>query len=40
VWGFHGAKINAEDIDDRLPDIERIVKEAQEIISGAHKSYM
>jgi hypothetical protein len=40
VWGFHEAKINAEDIDDRLPDIERMVKEAQEIISGAHKSYM
>ena len=38
VWGFHGAKINAEDIDDRLPDIERMVKEAQEIISGAHDS--
>ena len=38
VWGFHEAKINAEDIDDRLPDIERIVKEAQEIISGTHDS--
>jgi len=38
VWGFHEAKINAEDIDDRLPNIERIVKEAQEIISGAHDS--
>jgi len=38
VWGFHEAKINAEDIDDRLPNIERIVKEAQEIISGTHDS--
>jgi hypothetical protein len=38
VWRFHEAKINAEDIDDRLPNIERIVKEAQEIISRAHDS--
>ncbi|WP_291766895.1 PaREP1 family protein, partial [Caldivirga sp. UBA161] len=29
VWGFHEAKLDAEDVRIRLPSIEKIVKETQ-----------
>lgn len=32
VWGFHEAKFDPEDVKARLPDIERIVAEAQRIV--------
>ena len=33
VWGFHEAKLDADDVKDRLPDIERIIQEALRIIN-------
>ncbi|MCY0891566.1 MAG: PaREP1 family protein [Pyrobaculum arsenaticum] len=35
VWGFHEAKLDAEDIRDRLPYIEKMVKDAQKALSSA-----
>ncbi|MCG2891930.1 MAG: PaREP1 family protein [Vulcanisaeta sp.] len=32
VWGFHEAKLDSEDVRARLPDIERMVREAQRLI--------
>jgi len=32
VWGFHEAKFDPEDVKARLPDIERMVAEAQRIV--------
>jgi len=32
VWGFHEAKFDPEDVRTRLPDIERMVSEAQRIV--------
>jgi len=31
VWGFHEAKFNSEDVKARLPEIEKMVLEAQKI---------
>ena len=31
VWGFHEMKLDAEDVKDRLPDIEKMIQEAQKI---------
>ncbi len=32
VWGFHEAKLDSESVRDRLPDIEKMVMEAQKIV--------
>jgi hypothetical protein len=32
VWGFHEARFDPEDARMRLPNIERIVSEAQKIV--------
>jgi hypothetical protein len=32
VWGFHEAKFDSEDVRVRVPDIEKIVLEAQKLI--------
>jgi hypothetical protein len=32
VWGFHEAKFDDEDVRERLPDVEKIVLEAQSLI--------
>jgi hypothetical protein len=32
VWGFHEAKFDPEDVRTRLPNIERMVSEAQKIV--------
>jgi hypothetical protein len=32
VWGFHEAKFDSEDVRTRLPDIEKMVLEAQRIV--------
>jgi hypothetical protein len=32
VWGFHEAKFDDEDVRERLPDVEKIVTEAQNFI--------
>jgi hypothetical protein len=32
VWGFHEEKLDSESVRDRLPDIERMVMEAQKIV--------
>ncbi|MGC8543836.1 MAG: PaREP1 family protein, partial [Vulcanisaeta sp.] len=37
VWGFHEAKLNAEDINDRLPDIEKMVQKAQRVLGSEGK---
>ena len=37
VRGFHEAKLNAEDINDRLPDIEKMVQEAQRVLGSEGK---
>jgi len=36
VWGFHEAKLDSEDVKARLPDIERMVKEAKKILLGSN----
>ena len=36
VWGFHEAKLDSEDVMARLPDIERMVKEAKKILLGSN----
>jgi hypothetical protein len=32
VWGFHEAKFDSEDVRTRLPDIEKMVLEAQRVV--------
>jgi hypothetical protein len=32
VWGFHEAKLDSESVRDRLPDIEKMVMEAQKVV--------
>ena len=32
VWGFHEEKLDFESVRDRLPDIEKMVMEAQKIV--------
>jgi hypothetical protein len=32
VWGFHEAKLDSESVRDRLPDIEKMIIEAQKIV--------
>jgi hypothetical protein len=32
VWGLHEAKLDSESVRDRLPDIEKMVMEAQKIV--------
>ena len=32
VWGFHEEKLDSESVRDRLPDIEKMVMEAQKIV--------
>jgi hypothetical protein len=34
VWGFHEAKLDSEDVKERLPDVERMVLEARRIVGG------
>jgi len=34
VWGFHEAKFDSEDVKKRLPALEKMVLEAQEIVGG------
>ena len=36
VWGFHEAKLDSEDVRARLPDIERMVREAKKILLGSN----
>jgi len=36
VWGFHEAKLDSEDVMARLPDIERMVREAKKILLGSN----
>ncbi len=36
VWGFHEAKLDSEDVRARLPDIERMVREAEKVLSGSN----
>ncbi len=38
VWGFHEAKLSAEDVRDRLPHIEKIVEETKKHIEGKTSS--
>ncbi len=33
TWGFQGAKLDGEDVARRLPDIERLVKKVEEVLS-------
>jgi exonuclease VII small subunit len=32
VWGFHEAKLNSKAVKLRLPDVEKMISEAQEIV--------
>jgi hypothetical protein len=32
VWGLHEAKLDSESVRDRLPDIEKMVMEAQKVV--------
>jgi hypothetical protein len=32
IWGFHEAKFDSEDVKTRLPDIEKMVLEAQRVV--------
>ena len=32
VWGFHEAKLDSEDVKERLPDVERMVLEARRVV--------
>jgi hypothetical protein len=32
VWGFHEAKLDSEDVKERLPDVERMVLEAKRVV--------
>jgi hypothetical protein len=32
VWGFHEAKLDSEDVKERLPDVERMVPEARRVV--------
>jgi hypothetical protein len=32
VWNFHEAKLDSESVRDRLPDIEKMVMEAQKVV--------
>jgi hypothetical protein len=32
VWGFHEAKLDFESVRDRLPDIKKMVMEAQKVV--------
>jgi hypothetical protein len=34
VWSFHEAKLDAEGVGERLPDVEKIVQEALKIVGG------
>nr|WP_291766839.1 PaREP1 family protein [Caldivirga sp. UBA161] len=34
VWGFHEMKLDADDIKDRLPDVERMIQEAQKLLGN------
>ncbi len=36
VWGFHEAKLSADDVKDRLQDVEDLVKRAEETCKGSH----
>ncbi|MDT7969934.1 MAG: PaREP1 family protein [Vulcanisaeta sp.] len=36
VWGFHEARLDGEDVMARLPDIERIVREAENVLLGSN----
>lgn len=36
VWGFHEAKLDAAAVRLRLPDIERMVKEAEKVLLGSN----
>ncbi len=38
VWGFHEAKLDSEDVMARLPDIERMVREAKKVLLGSNSS--
>jgi hypothetical protein len=35
VWGFHEAKLDLEDVRERLPDAERMVLEARKVVEGS-----
>jgi hypothetical protein len=32
AWGFHEAKLDSEDVKERLPDVERMVLEARRVV--------
>ncbi|GAB6946706.1 PaREP1 family protein [Vulcanisaeta sp. JCM 16161] len=37
VWGFHETKLDPEDVRERVPDIEKMVQEAQKILTKQGK---
>jgi len=38
VWGFHEAKLDSDAVKERLPDIEKMVEEAQRVIERGRTS--
>ncbi len=35
MWGFHEAKLGAEDVRARMPHVERIIREARRVVGEA-----
>jgi hypothetical protein len=38
VWGFHEARLDAEDVKARAPDVERLVEGARRVLEGGRSA--
>jgi len=38
VWGFHKARLDAEDVKARAPDVERLVEGARRVLEGGRSA--
>jgi len=38
VWGFHEARLDAEDVKARVPDVERLVEGARRVLEGGRSA--
>ena len=36
VWGFHEARLDADAVRERAPDVEKMVREAEKLIKASH----